>query len=297
MYDVIIIGAGPAGISASLYTIRSNLKTLVIYKEKSALEKTPKVENYYGFTNGVKGEELYKIGIKQAENLGVEILEDEVTNIQMENIQTDQNVYKNIFKVQTLNNELKAKSVILATGNKKNKPDINNIEEYEGKGVSYCAICDGFFYKNKDVAVIGNGDYAISETMELENIVNSITILTNGQNIPEYRGENVNIINKQIKECSGNNKIEEVRFIDNSKLKVDGLFIAQGVAGSSDFAKKLGAKIDKDKIFVNENMETTIKGLYACGDCTGGLYQISKAVYEGTKAGLQAIKFCKNNCL
>ena len=88
----------------------------------------------------------------------------------------------------------------------------------------------------------------------------------------------------------GNNKVEEVRFKDNTNMNVDGIFIAQGVAGSTEFAKKLGAKIENDKIAVNENMETSIKGLYACGDCTGGLYQISKAVYEGTKAGLQVIK-------
>lgn len=198
MYDVIIVGAGPAGISASLYTVRSNLKTLVIYKEKSALEKASKIENYYGFKNGIKGEELYKIGIEQAEKLGAEILEEEVTNIQIEIIEKE-NKKEQVFKVQTLNNEFKAKTVILATGNKKNKPNIEKIDEYEGKGVSYCAICDGFFYKNRDVAIIGNGDYAISEAIELQNIVKSIKILTNGEKIPEYRGENVNIIDKQIK--------------------------------------------------------------------------------------------------
>lgn len=293
MYDVIIVGAGPAGISASLYTIRGNLKTLVIYKEKSALEKTPKIENYYGFKNGINGEELYKMGIEQAKNLGVEVLEEEVTNIQLDFIDSDKEQSRQIFKVETLNNEFQAKTVILATGNKKNKPNIEKIDEYEGKGVSYCAVCDGFFYRNKDVAVIGNGNYAISEAMDLQNIVKSIKILTNGQQIPEYRAENVDIINKEIKEINGNNKIEEIEFKDNSKIKIDGIFIAQGVAGSTEFAKKLGAKIEKDKIAVNENMETTIKGLYACGDCTGGLYQIAKAVYEGTKAGLQAIKYLK----
>ena len=293
MYDVIIVGAGPAGISASLYTIRGNLKTLLIYKEKSALEKTPKIENYYGFKNGINGEELYKTGIEQAKNLGVEVLEEEVTNIQLDFIDSDKEQSRQIFKVETLNNEFQTKTVILATGNKKNKPNIEKIDEYEGKGVSYCAVCDGFFYRNKDVAVIGNGNYAISEAMDLQNIVKSIKILTNGQQIPEYRAENVDIINKEIKEINGNNKIEEIEFKDNSKIKIDGIFIAQGVAGSTEFAKKLGAKIEKDKIAVNENMETTIKGLYACGDCTGGLYQISKAVYEGTKAGLQAIKYLK----
>ena len=196
MYDVIIIGAGPAGISASLYTVRRNLKTLIIYKEKSSLEKASKIENYYGFENGIKGEDLYNIGIRQAQNVGVELLKDEVTNIQIDYSSAKQQ----IFKVQTLNNEFEAKSVILATGNKKSKPNIKNIDRYEGKGISYCAICDGFFYRNKDVAVIGNGDYAISEAIDLQNVAKSITILTNGEIAPEYRAENIDIITKEVRE-------------------------------------------------------------------------------------------------
>ena len=199
MYDVIIVGAGPAGISASLYTVRKNLKTLIIYKEKSALEKTNKIENYYGFENGINGKELYNIGIKQAQNIGANVIEDEVTNIQIEYLKKDGNREK-IFKIKTLNEQFESKSVILATGNKKNKPNIKNIEEYEGKGISYCAICDGFFYRNKDVAVIGNGDYAISEAMDLQNVAKSITILTNGRQAPEYRAENISINIKPIKE-------------------------------------------------------------------------------------------------
>ena len=286
MYDVIIVGAGPAGISASLYTIRRNLKTLIIYKEKSALEKSTKIENYYGFENGINGEELYKIGIRQAQNIGAEVIKDEVTNIKIDYL----NEKEYTFKVETLNNEFKAKSVILATGNKKNKPNIKNMDKYEGKGISYCAICDGFFYRNKNVAVIGNGDYAIAEAKDLQNIAKSITILTNGRQAPEYRAENININTKEIDQIEGENKVEEIDFVDNTKMKIDGIFIAQGVAGSTEFAKKIGAKINNDKIVVDENMETSIKGLFACGDCTGGLYQVSKAVYDGTKAGLAVLK-------
>lgn len=196
MYDVIIVGAGPAGISASLYTVRRNLKTLIIYKEESALEKTKKIENYYGFENGINGEDLYKIGIKQAQNIGAEVIKDEVTNIKIDYL----NEKEYTFKVETLNNEFKAKSVILATGNKKNKPNIKNMDKYEGKGISYCAICDGFFYRNKNVAIIGNGDYAISEAIDLQNVVKSITILTNGRQAPEYRVENIDINTKEIRE-------------------------------------------------------------------------------------------------
>ena len=285
MYDVIIVGAGPAGISASLYTIRRNLKTLIIYKEKSALEKSTKIQNYYGFENGINGEELYKIGIRQAQNIGAEVIKDEVTNIKIDYL----NEKEYTFKVETLNNEFKAKSVILATGNKKKKPNIKNMDKYEGKGISYCAICDGFFYRNKNVAVIGNGDYAIAEAKDLQNIAKSITILTNGRQAPEYRAENININTKEIDQIEGENKVEEIDFVDNTKMKIDGIFIAQGVAGSTEFAKKIGAKINNDKIVVDENMETSIKGLFACGDCTGGLYQVSKAVYDGTKAGLAVL--------
>lgn len=195
--------------------------------------------------------------------------------------------------IKTSNLEYIAKAVILATGNKKNKPKIPGIEKLEGKGISYCAICDGFFYRNKSVAVLGNGDYAISETNDLINIANDITILTNGKKKPEFRADNVTIDTRVIKEISGEKKVEQIEFEDGTRINVNGIFIAQGVAGSTEFAKKLGAITSKDKIVVNEKMETNIKGLYACGDCTGGLLQISKAVYEGAIAGIQTSKYLK----
>lgn len=281
MYDVIILGAGPAGISASLYTKRANLKTLILYNDESGLEKASLIENYYGFKNGITGEELYNTGIEQAKNIGVEVLKEEVVKIE-NNIEH--------FNVVTTKNEYQAKNLILATGNKKNRPKIKGIEKFEGKGVSYCAICDGFFYRNRSVAVLGSGNYAISETNELINIADNITILTNGKEAPEFRADNVKVDTKEIEEIDGEDKVEEVKFKDGSTIKTDGIFVAEGVAGSSEFAKKLGIITQKDKIVVNENMETNIKGIYACGDCTGGLLQVSKAVYEGAKAGLEVIK-------
>lgn len=281
MYDVIILGAGPAGVSASLYTQRANLKTLILYNDKSGLEKASLIENYYGFKNGITGEELYNTGIEQAKNIGVEVLKEEVVKIE-NNIE--------YFNVVTTKNEYQAKNLILATGNKKNRPKIKGIEKFEGKGVSYCAICDGFFYRNRSVAVLGSGNYAISETNELINIADNITILTNGKEAPEFRADNVKVDTKEIEEIDGENKVEEVKFKDGTTIKTDGIFVAEGVAGSSEFAKKLGIITQKDKIVVNENMETNIKGIYACGDCTGGLLQVSKAVYEGAKAGLEVIK-------
>lgn len=284
IYDVIIIGAGPAGVSASLYTKRGNLNTLIIYSDESSLEKTKKIENYYGFENGINGKDLYNIGIKQAENIGVETKKEEVLNVLVEN---------EGFKVITDKDEYNTKVVIFSTGNKKNKPNIKGIDKFEGRGISYCAICDGFFYKDKDVVVIGNGKYAISETNDLINIARHITILTNGKKAPEFRAENVDIDTEEIEGISGEKKVEEITLKNHKKIETDGIFIAQGVAGSAEFAKKLGIITKQDKIVVNEKMETNVKGIYACGDCTGGLFQVSKAVYEGTIAGLQAINYIR----
>ena len=286
MYDVIIIGAGPAGISASLYTTRGNLKTLVIYNGISSLEKAKKIDNYYGFKDGISGEELYKIGIEQTQKLETEVKNEEVLKIEM---------IENGFSVKTINGEYNSKSVILATGSKKNKPKIKGIEKFEGKGVSYCAICDGFFYRNKNVCVLGSGNYAISETNDLVNIAKDIKILTNGEEAPEFRAENVSINTSKIKQITGGDKVEEIEFENGDRLAADGVFVAEGTAGSLEFAKKLGIITKDNKIVVNEKMETNIKGIYACGDITGGILQVSTAVADGTIAGMQVISYIKNS--
>ena len=281
IYDVIIIGAGPAGISAGLYTQRANKKTLIIYNEKSSLEKASKIENYYGFPNGISGKELYQNGIMQAKNLGIELKKEEVIKIEK---------IKETFEVSTSNRKYISRNVILATGNKKNTPDIKGIKELEGKGISYCAICDGFFYRGKDVAVLGIGDYAISEVNDLLNVANKITILTNKKKVPDFRAENVKVETRGVIAVKGENQLESIELEDGTKLEVDGLFVAQGVAGSTDFARKLGALVKDNKIVVSDKMETTIQGLYACGDCVGSIYQIAKAINEGMIAGISAVK-------
>lgn len=210
---------------------RANLKTLILYQDETALEKAKQIENYYGFAKGIGGQQLYKAGIEQAKNIGIEVKKEEVTNIGFQEKE---------FKVTTSKNEYVTKTVILATGNKKNKPKIKGIEDFEGRGVSYCAICDGFFYRNRNISVLGSGNYAISETNELINIAENITILTNGEKAPEFRADNVEIQTKEIKAIHGEKKVEEIEFKDGGKMKTEGIFVAQGVAGSIDFAKKLG---------------------------------------------------------
>lgn len=279
MYDVVIVGSGPAGVSAALYLKRAKKDILLISKGEGALKKADKIENYYGIER-ITGDELYKTGIRQVERLGVPIENDEVTNISFERY----------FTITTVNSEFEAKNVIIATGTNRVTLNIKGVKEFEGKGVSYCAICDAFFYKDKDVAVVGDGNYAIHEANQLKNVANSVTILTNGSKMVQNRdAADFDIEEEKIREFRGDKSIEEVEFDNNKKKKIDGVFIAIGTATSTDLARKIGALVKNNNIVVNENMETTVKGLYACGDCTGGLLQVNKAVYEGAKAAVSII--------
>lgn len=284
VYDVIIIGSGPAGISASLYTKRANLETLIISKGIGILDKVGNIENYYGLQLGATGKDLQELGEKQAKSLGVEIKKEEVVQIE----------YETNFIVKTLNYNYEAKSVILATGSSRKTPNIKGIKELEGRGISYCATCDAFFFKNKNVGVLGSKEYALHEAEELLPIVKSVTMLTNGEEPINKRADGIEIQEKKIREFRGINSIEEIEFEDNTTKKIDGVFVAIGTASSSDLARKLGVMLDeKNNIIVDNKMQTNLKGLYACGDCTGGTMQIAKAVYEGMVAGMSAIKYLK----
>ena len=283
MYDVAIIGAGPAGVSASLYAKRANLNVLIIYYGESNLEKATKIENYYGFIDGVSGVDLYNTGIQQAKRIGVEVKNLEVLGI---------DYMQDAFNIKTESEIFETKTVILATGNKKVRPNIKGIEEFEGKGISYCAICDAFFYRNKNVAVIGNGKFAVNEAEELSHVVNKVSILTNGLDEPESDFE---VNTKRINSINGKEKVTDIEFEDGSKIDVDGVFVALGEAGASDFAKTLGILQNGDNIKINEKMETNVPGIYACGNVTGGLLQVCKAVYEGAEAGLSAVNYIRGN--
>lgn len=284
LYDVIIIGSGPAGISASLYTKRAGLETLIVSKGIGTLNKVEKIENYYG-TPSISGKEIQKIGEEQAKSLNIEIKNEEVMQID----------YGKNFIVKTLNHEYETKAIIIATGSNRKVANIKGIKEFEEKGVSYCATCDGFFYKGKDVAVLGSKEYALHEAQNLLPIAKSVTMLTNGEQPVEKRTEGIEIEENKIRELRGTNSIEEIEFEDNTTKKIDGLFVALGTASSSDLARKLGIILDeKNNIKVDSKMETNIKGVYACGDCTGGILQISKAVYEGMTAGMSVIQLLKS---
>lgn len=289
MYDIIIIGKGPAGISASLYTIRANLKTLVIGKNDSALKKTDKIENYYGFAEPISGQYLLQQGDQQALRLGVEILEEEVIAIEK----------NEFFEVITGSDRYFSKAILVATGQPHKKLNIGRLSEFEGKGVSYCSTCDGFFFRNLKVGVVGFKDYAIHEALELQAFTKNITIFTNGMK-PEFIEKFAQFadkfeINKQhIKELDGAEFLGKIHFSDGTEVQIDGLFIAYESASSIDFAQKLGVIAEGNSIKVDKNQQTNLEGLFAAGDCTGGFKQIATAVGQGAMAGKEIIKYVRS---
>lgn len=283
MPNVIIVGSGPAGISASLYTQRANMSTTVISNNSGALFKADKIENYYGFSDAISGADLYKNGVEGAKRLGVNFVDGEVVSLN----------FDGKFTVKTADNSYVADSVILATGSSRLAPAIEGLKEFEGRGVSYCAICDGFFFRNRAVGVLGSGEYALNEVNELKNITENITVFTNGESPTVEFPENVKVITDKISRLKGEMLLNSVILENDEEISLNGLFIAYKTAGSTALAKKVGAMTNGNKIVVNENMETNVKGLYAAGDCTGGLLQIAKAVYEGAKAGTQVVKYLK----
>lgn len=285
MTDILIIGSGPAGISAALYAARAGMDTLVISSGQSALFKAHMIENYYG--GSISGDELYEKGIAQAKALGIEIKEDQVVGLG----------FDGDFIVTGEKSQYKAKAVIIATGSSRKAPPLPGLSEFEGRGVSYCAVCDGFFHRGKNVAVLGSGTYALHEAMELSPIAESVTILTDGQ-APEFSlpdsVTNISVDTGKIKELTGEELLSSVVFEDGKALDVSGVFVAIGTAGSSDLARKLGAVTEGTKIAVNGEMATNIPGLYAAGDCTPGMLQVAKAVYQGAEAATSAIKFVRS---
>lgn len=285
VYDALIIGRGPAGISCAVYTARANMSTLIIGKFDSMLLKADRIENYYGFEQPIGGKELLTAGEQQVRRLGVEIKDDEVVSLEKE-----QN-----FKIICVNGTYEARTVLLATGAPVIKIPIKNLARFEGSGVSYCTTCDGFFYRDKKVGVLGYNDYAVHEAMELLPFTKDVTLFTNGEPLELTKSNRealseFTINEKKIKEIYGVQAIEGLKFEDGSTQTLNGLFVAYGSASSTNFALKMGIATNGKPIEVNNKMETNIPGLYAAGDCTGVFKQISVAVGQGAIAARSMIE-------
>ena len=286
MRNAVVIGAGPSGISAAIYLLRAEIPVTIIYRDMGALGLAKEIENYYGFPEPVSGPELFERGLEQARRLGAEIVHDEAVGL----VWGDEKM-----TVLTAEKQYPADVIIMATGAARVAPKIAGLHEHEGTGVSYCAICDAFFYRKKHVAVIGNGDYALHEASVLLPTSASVTLCTMGKDIEgTHIPEGLAVEKRKITAINGDGKVESLTLDDGSTLPVDGVFVAVGIAGSADFARKIGAEVDGPRIVVDQNCKTTLDGLYATGDCNGGLLQVAKAVDDGAKAGTHAVKYIRS---
>ena len=298
VYDLIIVGGGPAGLTAAIYSARNKIKTLVLARDNGVLSYATNIENYPGFRS-ISGIELVEKFKEQAKEFGAEINETEVLRISK---------IDSKFEVETREQAYEGKAIILALGTEKARLNIEGEDKFVGKGISYCAICDAPFFKNKIVAVVGGSNSAATSALELAQHAKKVYIIYRKERIrceeilsKKLDEKGVEIIpNSIVKKVEGDKVLKRVvinRGGKEERLELDGLFIEIGYVPSSAIAKNLGVKLDNNFIKVNNKMETNIEGVFAAGDITtgsGGLRQIVTACAEGAIAATSAFKYLKS---
>ena len=294
-YELGIIGAGPAGYSAAIYAVRAGIKTLVLDKGFGGglASISPNIENYAGFES-ISGMDLAEKMKKHASKYTKINLNEEVEDI----VKKDDG-----FEIKTNKKKYKLKAIIICTGTEYRKLNAPGEKELVGKGVSYCATCDGFFFKDKIVAVVGGGNSALIEAIYLKQIgCREVYVIHRRDQLraeKAYVNEAIKkgvkiIYNTHVEEIKGKNRVDflevhDVKTNKKSKINLDGVFISIGEEPQNKLAKKLGVKLDeKGFIIVDKQMRTNIKGLYAAGDITGGLRQVVTAAAEGAIAALSS---------
>lgn len=284
IYDLIIIGMGISGITSAIYAKRSNLSILCLEQNDSiggALKNIKKINNYPGYDE-ISGEELINNLKKQLDYNNISVNHETVTNIVKEaeyiNVTTNQsNIYK-------------GKNILISTGRYINSDKINNIDKYIGHGVSYCAVCDGFFFKNKDVMVVDKSNKSIDDVNYLSNIVNKVYLLSNNeyQNLPS----NVDIIkNRSIIGITGENIVESVILDNNEEIKLHGVFFPENFNTKTNFINSINIDNEDGYIKVDNNMKTNIENIYASGDAIKkNIYQLVTASNDAIIATIDIIK-------
>lgn len=293
-YDIIIIGAGPAAWAAAIYLGRANLKSVVIGNpEESGMWFAQKVQNYPGFPEGIVGKQITELFIKQALKFGAENLKEEVVHAQEA---------KDGFKVITNSRkELFGKTIILASGKTFESSGLQREKEFLGKGIHTCVLCDGYFYKSKKVAILGSGDFAAEEAIELTNYTRDVTIISNGRKFAFSKETGglikklgVKLLDASLSEILGKDKFKGLKTSEGKELSFDGLFLALGQTSTLAFAQKLGLEMSGESLKYNREGKTNVKGVWAAGSIGESLgNQISISVGEGTQAALSVIKTLK----
>ncbi len=290
MFDTIIIGAGPAGMAAAVYSARSGLNTLLLDESVPGglLNKISIVENYLGYKS-VTGAELAVDMYNHVKHENVTFKLEKAVSIK------EEDGYK---VVTTTKGEYKTIGVIIAIGRKPCKSGIPNEEVYAGKGISYCAICDAPLYKDKKLVVLGGGDSAFEEAIYLSNFASSVTIVVRNKIsasealVSEVKEKNIEvIIGKEAVDFLGDETIKQVKFNDESTIDCDGIFIYYGYQADTAFMKDLNITDEKGYIEVDNSMRTKEPFIYACGDIIKkDVYQIVTASSDGCIAALSLKK-------
>ena len=292
IFDLIIIGAGPAGLTSAIYAGRANLNVLVIEKEGiGSLLMAHKIDNYPGFSDGITGKELYEKMKKQALKYGVNFRKSTLLGIDL---------IENKKIVKTNSENLLAKSVIIASGwAKNNSSKIKGEKEFLGKGVSYCANCDGAFTKNMIVGVFGESEEALEEALFLTRYAKEVIMFTHNYK-KSFLNDKLKIVSKAtLEEIKGNDYVEYVEINENDEkkiYKVDYVFLYLGTKNPTELYSDVAVLNSQGYLITDDNMKTNIDGVFAAGDIREKkVRQISTAISDGTIAAMEVIKYIAKN--
>lgn len=301
-YDIIIVGAGPAGLTAGIYAARIGLKTLILEGKLPGGRATyaAMVENFPGFLNGITGTELTQKMTDQAKKFGAELkFPEEVINI---------NFNKETKVVNTKKEAYQTRALILSTGTQRKRLQVPGEMEFLGQGISYCPICDGPFFKGLAVTVIGSSDEAANDALFLTKIARKVTMISSKKEMEMSKAlrerleekENFQIqLNARVEEIEGKTSVNAVTIVDmktskQQKIPTDGVFISLGSVPMTQIVKKAGIEVDKiGCIKVDRRQRTNVEGVFAAGDCTCGGMQMVTAAGEGATAAIKASTYVK----
>ncbi|HEY51141.1 MAG TPA: thioredoxin-disulfide reductase [Dehalococcoidia bacterium] len=298
-YDVVIIGGGPAGLTAGIYAARSRLKNLLVEKGAAGgwIINAGVVENYPGFPEGVNGLELADAMQQQAAKFGLETLTAEVTGLELK---SEQKI------VKTSEGDVAARAVIVAGGSERIKLGVPGEEEFTGRGVAYCAVCDGYFYRDVPVAVVGGGNAAMNEALELTKFASKVTVIHRRDELRAtkilqeraFAEPNMGFLwNTVVEAIEGEDTVKRLRLKnvksgEKSTLDISGIFVAVGLRPNTGYLKKVIGLAEDGTIITNEKMETDVPGIFAAGDIrSGSIRQVAGAVGDGAVAAIYAERY------
>jgi thioredoxin reductase (NADPH) len=291
--DVLIIGAGPAGLQAALHAARKKVSVLVLGRSRQSSIAAAHVENYLGVAGVTSGADLLEVGLAQVTKFGAEILAEDVLHLEQDG---------DSFLVRTESREIQAHAVIIATGTARKKLKVPGEKELAGRGVSYCVDCDANFFRQARVAVVGDGSAAVDGALTLTGYASQVYLITrdlkvSGDLADRLAASQVEVLaGTWVKEITGEQAVTGVILENDQTIEVEGIFIELGAKGAMELAVNVGVLMDSETfthIATDRKQATNVPGIYAAGDIAGHPYQMAKAVGEGCVAGMEAATFAR----